>query len=96
MSRRECDGLKQVIGQNDASARFAIGQLQSALDAARAENERLRVAFESAGKQANDGKVRADPTPCLDCPRLRNEIGELKLQIAELTRQLNSELAKRS
>ena len=30
-TRKENDGLKQVIVQNDASARFAINQLQSAL-----------------------------------------------------------------
>ena len=41
--RRENDGLRQVVAQNDASARFAIGQLQNALEAARAENERGKV-----------------------------------------------------
>lgn len=35
--RKENDGLRQVIAQNDASARFAIGQLQGSLDAARLE-----------------------------------------------------------
>lgn len=46
--RRENDGLRQVVAQNDASARFAIGQLQGALDAARADAERTRGESERA------------------------------------------------
>lgn len=48
MLRRENDGLRQVVAQNDASARFAIGQLQGALDAARADAERTRGESERA------------------------------------------------
>ena len=76
--KRQNEGLKQVVTQNDASARFTIGQLQNELDVARAENqrarvetERLRNAFENASKQTNDDKsnVRIDST-CFKCPRL--------------------------
>jgi hypothetical protein len=89
-SRRESEGLRQVVAQNDASARFAIGQLQNALEAARVENERVRIAFENASKQAHDEKEFKSQgkldTACLKCPRLESRIRELELQIAELNR----------
>lgn len=44
-TRKENDGLKQVIAQNDASARFAISQLEIALETVKAENERIKVNF---------------------------------------------------
>jgi uncharacterized protein (DUF3084 family) len=56
--RRENDGLRQVVAQNDASARFAIGQLQGALDAARGEGERARG--ENERTRGENERIRAD------------------------------------
>ena len=85
-ARKQNEGLRQVITQNDASARFAISQLQSTIDAVRAENERIKISYELLSKQSNDQRSKNSTVPegaCAKCQKMERRIKELEDQLAE-------------
>lgn len=98
MYKRDNEGLQRAISINKTRADEIIGQLEVSLRAARADNDRIKASFEATIKQANDGRDRFESKPpaCTQCPYLHGRIRDLEIQLSELTKQLDSEMARRT